>query len=100
MEDIYLPAWVIYSLPDGLWMFAFAMSALSIWNFKLNDTSGKWIYSVIFIGIGFELMQGFVNRMGVFDWKDLFIMIVSASIAITLFTNKKATEKNIIINPS
>jgi len=91
-QGIYLPDWFIYSVPDGLWMFAFVMSVLSIWDFKLNKTTGKWVISAVIIGIGFELMQSVVKGLGVFDWKDLLIMILSIIIALTMFTNKMIPE--------
>lgn len=99
-QEIHLPDWFIYSVPDGLWMFAFVLSVLSVWNFNLDKTTGIWILSAIIIGLGFELLQKFVNGMGVFDWNDLFFMMVSAAIALTIFSNKTNSKMYININPS
>ena len=92
-QDIYLPGWIIYSVPDGLWMFAFVLSVFSVWNFELNSTSGKWIYAAILMGLGFEFMQAFVNGIGVFDWNDLFIMLISTAIALLMFSNNTVPKK-------
>ena len=100
MQGIYLPDWFIYSVPDGLWMFSFVLSVLSIWNFKLDKTSWIWVCSAILIGLSFELMQIFVKQIGVFDWNDLFIMMVSAAIALTMFPNKIIPDMRINLNQS
>ncbi len=99
-QGIYLPDWFIYSVPDGLWMFSFVLTVLSIWNFNLDKSTWIWICSAIVIGLGFELMQSFVKGVGVFDWNDLFFMMVSAAIALTIFSNKTNSKMYININPS
>jgi hypothetical protein len=99
-QGISLPDWFIYSMPDGLWMFSFVLTVLSIWRFNLDKTTWIWIGSTILIGLGFELMQSFVKRLGVFDWMDLFLMIAGAAIALTIFSNRTIHERQIKINPS
>jgi hypothetical protein len=93
MQGIHLPDWIVYSMPDGLWMFSFVLSVLSIWNFNLNKTTGPWIFSAIFIGLGFEIMQGYVKGIGVFDWNDLLLMIAGTVIALSFCSNKIVNEK-------
>ncbi|MBK8956696.1 MAG: hypothetical protein IPM34_14240 [Saprospiraceae bacterium] len=97
-QGFTLPDWFIYSAPDGLWMFSFVMSMLSIWNFKLNNTSGKWMLSAILVGLGFELLQIIYRKLGVFDFNDLFIMLVSAAFTLMFFSNKKTPDIQVETN--
>ena len=100
VQHIHLPDWIVYSLPDGLWMFSFVMAVLTIWNYKLNSMTWKWIISAICIGLGFELIQGFVKGMGVFDWTDLFLMIIASAIALGFFSDHNSYEKRTNVNQS
>lgn len=100
LQDVYLPDWFIYSMPDGLWMFAFVLTVLSIWNYKLDKISGVWIVSAILCGLGFEIMQKFIKGMGVFDWTDLFIMLLGVIMALRFFTNKQIPEEQLGFNKS
>ncbi|MBK8355374.1 MAG: hypothetical protein IPL13_08370 [Saprospiraceae bacterium] len=66
-----IPGWIIYSLPDALWMMALITLILFIWDFKLNVRSIPWIVSAIITGIPFEIFQGFHLIRGTFDRNDL-----------------------------
>jgi hypothetical protein len=92
MQSIHLADWVVYSLPDGLWMYSFVLSVLSIWNFKIDQSSRLWLYTAICVGLGFEGMQGFVKGLGVFDWHDLIFMIIGAVLAIRLCSTRMTIQ--------
>ncbi len=67
-----LPAWLQYSLPDGLWLYALLSSLLFIW--KDNDGSQPaiiWIVLAITLSFSMEILQAFHWMPGTFDWKDL-----------------------------
>ena len=78
-----LPFWVIYSLPDALWMFALIMAILTIWDFKLHNKSIAWLVMALAAAIMFELLQGFSYIKGTFDPVDLIMIMLSAVIPVS-----------------
>ena len=89
----HIPAWFIYSFPDGLWMFAFVLFMMMVWDFRLEGIGKVWIISSICMGISFEICQAFIKGMGTFDWMDMIFLSAGALLPILLFTKHKAYEK-------
>lgn len=65
-----LGGWVVYSLPDGLWLFSYILLMGSIWNFNLKQSCYASCPLAV-IAIGSELLQipGWIP--GTFDVADL-----------------------------
>lgn len=63
--------WVKYSLPDGLWLFAYMFIIDSIWNGDKGKTAQSFIYILPVIALLSELSQCFHLLPGVFDLADL-----------------------------
>jgi hypothetical protein len=82
-----LPAWVVYSLPDALWMFSFSIFILAIWGFQRSREAIAWICIALAIGTILELLQVFGIIPGQFDWCDL-VSICIAAILSFCFTYK------------
>ena len=72
-----IPGWVIYSLPDGLWIYALSMSLFLIWG---NDylKSSVWVVIALLLAPSLEIMQYFHFLPGTFDWRDLIIYIIAS----------------------
>ncbi|MBP6695956.1 MAG: hypothetical protein KA161_12565 [Saprospiraceae bacterium] len=87
------PDWFIYSLPDGLWMFAFVLFTMAIWDFRFMGMGRIWIIFSVFLGISFEICQSFIQGMGTFDWVDMTFIFVGALIPILMFTKLHIYEK-------
>ena len=83
-----LPGWIIYSLPNGLWMLALILTIMTIWNFKVNVRSIPWIILSVASGLLFEIFQGFQLIRGTFDIKDLFWIFVAAILPLSLIILK------------
>lgn len=66
--------WLIYSLPDGLWLFSYILIMAALWSFDEKRTT---LYSVplVVIAIGSELLQFFHLISGTFDVIDLLCYI-------------------------
>lgn len=66
--------WLIYSLPDGLWLFSYILIMAALWSFEEKRTM---LYSVplVVIAIGSELLQFFHLISGTFDVIDLLCYI-------------------------
>ena len=80
---ISIPYWIIYSLPDALWMLALTLVVLMIWDFKLNRRSIPWIAGAFCVGILFEVGQGFHLVGGTFDFIDLISIGIGALIPVS-----------------
>ncbi len=63
--------WVKYSLPDGLWLFAYMLIIDSIWNGHENISSYLFIFSLPILALLSEFFQYFNLLPGVFDLLDL-----------------------------
>lgn len=73
--------WVKYSLPDGLWLFAYMFTIDSIWNGSKKLISYIFIFCLPLLALLSEFLQYFGLIPGVFDLIDL----VSYLCAILLF---------------
>lgn len=91
-SNLCMPAWFIYSLPDGLWMFSFVLLILSIWDYKLNRDAIIWLSIAIVIGFIFEFTQLYFTHLGSFDWLDILFMGVGAIVPVILFADKTIIE--------
>jgi|SRR5687767_5744814 len=83
-----LPDWIIYSLPDGLWMFGLVTIILLLWDFRLNKHSMLWIFLATCTGIFFEVFQALGFVRGSFDWTDLLFIVLAAVIPLLFARNK------------
>lgn len=89
-----LPAFVKYSVPDGLWAYAFAYTIYQIWR-----ESGKAVtYSIIFgipsIGIFSELLQIPHIIQGTFDLNDVIAYSIAAIILYIISTQKGNIQRH------
>lgn len=66
--------WLIYSLPDGLWLFSYILIMSALWSFDVRKTM---LYSapLVIIAIGSELLQLPHLISGTFDVIDLLCYI-------------------------
>jgi hypothetical protein len=71
-----LPEWVIYSLPDGLWIFSYCLFIGHIWNYNLKR-SFFFLALLPIYAISNEIMQHFHFFSGTFDWMDLFAYLTA-----------------------
>jgi len=84
-----IPSTIIYSLPDGLWMFAFSLFILLIWDFKIHRSSLTWITIVLVAGTGFECMQGLDWIAGWFDPFDMIFILAGTGVPVIYLLIKK-----------
>ena len=61
-----LPQTILYSLPDGRWVFAGTSWMLLIWR-RLH----AWVFVFAALAIGGELGQAFRVVPGTFEWNDI-----------------------------
>ena len=53
-----LPCWVIFSLPNALWIFSYTIIVSAFWKTEKKGVERTvWLLSPIILGTGYELMQ-------------------------------------------
>lgn len=82
--------WIVYSLPDGLWLFSYIILMGAIWAFDIRK-SLLCSAPLIVIAIGSELLQIPHIVRGTFDVIDLLCYITGSLIGI--FYIKKLSKK-------
>lgn len=79
--------WIIYSLPDGLWMFSFTTVILYIWSNTINKKSIIWIVIMPIISFFTEISQKYHLINGTYDSNDLFAYLLGFIFSCIFFSN-------------
>jgi hypothetical protein len=79
-SNLLFPQWMIYSLPNGLWAFVYAMIISYIWIGHSSWLKWVWLFTIPMLVFGFEMLQYLKILPGTFCMEDL----LSASIGILL----------------
>ena len=87
-----LPDWLIYSLPNGLWAFAYALLITRIWNNSLSGFKYFWMASIPGLVLGYEILQYSGIIHGTFCYSDLFAGLLGLSAGMVL-GNKTIKQK-------
>jgi hypothetical protein len=66
-----LPGWVIYSFPNALWAFGYAMVITGIWSGSKSPLAIFWYATIPALILGFELLQLTEMIPGTFSTCDL-----------------------------
>ena len=67
----FLPDWIVYSLPNGLWAFAYTIIVLRIWKGSISIVKYFWFLSIPVLVFGFEVLQLTGDLQGTFCWSDM-----------------------------
>lgn len=98
LQNVRLSEWIKFSLPDALWIFSFTYIMLTIWKFKITQSSAFWIFLAPTIGLVSEIGQLFGFISGTFDIVDLILIIVALTIPlsrIVIFNFKSISNEQI-----
>lgn len=87
----FIPDWVVFSSPDGLWVYSFSSSFILIWNEDFAMAK-PWLIIPLFVGAFAEIFQYFKILPGTFDLIDFFVCI-TASILSIYFVKRKILKK-------
>ena len=87
-----LPDFILYSLPDGLWMFSYVSLVLYLWKNEVKYENLFWIFIIPLIAIISELGQLFNIICGTFDTIDLLLYILGMLLPFVIY------KKSITIN--
>jgi len=94
----FLPEWIVFSLPDGLWAFAYALLITVIWAGSKSQIKIFWMASIPVLVLGFEILQFTGTLPGVFCMQDMAFGI--AGMIIGIFTGTKTFNPNHYENAS
>ena len=67
----FLPEWMVYSLPNALWAFAYSLLITGIWKKDRSPLRIFWMTSIFLLVAGFELLQLARILPGTFSIPDL-----------------------------
>jgi hypothetical protein len=75
-QELNVPQWIIYSLPNGLWAFAYALIITRIWRTSKSWLKLFWIGTIPVLVLGFEILQYNGTISGTFCIQDIVFGIV------------------------
>lgn len=91
----YIPNWIYFSLPDGLWIYSFTSALIIYWDNK-NKSIKTWLLIPFTMGILIEILQGMKLFPGTFDYLDLMFSMSGFILSKKVINNKyKQNEKQL-----
>jgi hypothetical protein len=87
-RDIYffhslpLPEWIVFSLPNGFWAFAYALLITHIWSGSRSWLRYFWMSSIPLLVLGFEMLQQARILAGTFCMQDIVLGILGLLLGI------------------
>ena len=88
----HLPQWIIYSLPDALWAFAYAVLITGLWIQSNSGVKYFWMSTIPVLVIGLELLQYTGLVKGTFSFQDIAFEI--SGLLIGIYTATKITKSH------
>lgn len=92
-----IPNWIVYNLPDFLWVFSFTSVILIIWDMKISKENIAYLFIPMGFGFVSEIGQFFSLVSGTFDKMDLLFYLIGGLTSIFIISNIKTkhNEKTI-----
>jgi hypothetical protein len=89
---IELPNWIVYNLPDLLWVFSFTSFLLLIWNKRIEKENLFYILFPMCIGVFSEIGQFFSIINGTFDKLDIIFYVFGGFSSILIISKLKINK--------
>ena len=87
-----LPSFVLFSVPDGLWAFAFTQAMVVVWSGRWSRASAPWILLGPALAIGSELGQAAGVVPGTFDVVDLLALSLGSAVGLARLVKPRMTS--------
>jgi len=87
-----IPDWFIFSLPNGLWAFAYALLITIIWSGSRSWLKYFWMASIPLLVLGFEILQYPGLIPGTFCIQDMVFGL--AGLLLGIFIGNLKTKNN------
>ena len=94
VHGAWVPDWIRFSLPDGLWLYALLSSIRFLWRKQYVPHGLLWVWTAISASMMTEILQGFGLIRGTFDWYDLLAYGTSTALYITTFHHRLSFTLN------
>jgi len=88
------PKWVLYSLPDGIWVYSLTSFMFINWYLELDKSKYFWLLIGPVLGLSLEFGQLAHIVPGTYDNMDLIICLFASAIPFLIF-NYKIKERRI-----
>lgn len=82
-----LPDWLIFSAPNGLWVFSFGALMVTLWGTARFSVAFTWVIALWVVGITSEVMQLFSIVSGVYDLADI-LAYTAGLVGVIVFIKK------------
>lgn len=83
----FLPEWMVFSLPNGLWAFSYSALIFFVWFNSTSKIKFFWIGTIPILVFGFELLQLTGSFPGTFCKQDIFFLFAGMIGGITISLN-------------
>lgn len=91
-----IPNWIIFSLPDALWLFSFTNLMLILWDYNFSRLSIFWIILAPLIGLFSELGQAITIIPGTFDFTDLTLLLIATILPFSIINKNKSINIKLV----
>lgn len=91
-QRLFIPEWFVYSLPNGLWAFAYALLITSIWSGSRAWLKYFWMASIPVLVLGYEVLQYAGTIPGTFCMMD--VAFGMAGLTLGILVGFKQNKKN------
>jgi hypothetical protein len=90
------PKWIVFSLPNGLWAFAYALLITGIWKGSKSRLKYFWMASIPLLVVGFEILQYAEIIPGTFCMQDIALGMAGLTTGILagIFTIKPKNHES------
>ncbi len=87
----YIPQWVVYCLPNALWVYSFSMYIEHVWR---GEKIGKiFVYCTYLLSLLLELLQYFQIISGTFSFGDLISILIACALSqVVILINKNYSK--------
>lgn len=79
-----IPEWLIFSLPNGLWAFAYTLIVTAIWSGSKSGLRYFWVATIPALILGYELIQLIDIFPGTFCLHDLAFSLAGIIIGLRI----------------
>ena len=91
-DMLYVPDWILYSLPGGLYMVSCVSLLMIIWRNTIDRHSAPWIFAVPILGILSEPLQHHSLFPGTHHFADYLLYIIGTLIPVFIYRNRETSS--------
>ena len=81
-----IPDFLLFNLPDGLWVFALTSQIQILWKKRSSNLNLTWLFIALIFSFSFELFQLTNLIAGTFDYLDLVFSLGAWIFSFYIFT--------------